>query len=372
MANNTVVWFRQDLRLKDNPALQAARDADSPLILLYILDESIEDLVQPGGASRWWLHHSLKSLAASIDKCGNKLILKRGDPGKILQDIVSKHKVSAVHWNRQYEPQAISRDKKIKKALQDAEVEVNSHNSALLFEPWTVQNQAGEPYKVYSQFWRRGCLANKPEWPTLKNMPRKLAAPARKPGSDKLDDWELLPVDPDWSGEFDDWSPGEKGAANRLNNFIENGLKGYKELRNNPALENVSRLSPHLHFGEIAPWRVWSAIESADTRHDDISRKDIDHYLSEIGWREFSNHLLYHFPKLPVENWRPAFDDFPWKKSKRKLEAWQRGLTGYPIVDAGMRQLWATGWMHNRVRMITASFLIKDLLIDWREGERWF
>ncbi len=372
MTTKNLVWFRQDLRLKDNPALMAAREDGDSLLLLYILDDTIDETEQPGAASRWWLHHSLVSLADSIDRCGNRLILKRGDPAKILLELVDKEKITEVHWNRVYEPAAIARDKKIKSKMSGAGVEVCSHKGALLFEPWTVKNQAGKPYKVYSQFWKRGCLANRPEWPELVGSVRKLPAPDRKPRGDRLGDWKLLPTDPDWATGFDEWEPGETGASERLRRFADTGIKGYKELRNRPDLEHVSKLSPHLHWGEIAPWRVWAAVEAADLSDRKISRKDIEHFLSELGWREFSHHLLYHFPTLPTDNWRDQFDDFPWKKSKRHLRAWQKGRTGYPIVDAGMRELWATGWMHNRVRMIVASFLIKDLMIHWREGERWF
>ncbi|MBT8136539.1 MAG: DNA photolyase family protein [Gammaproteobacteria bacterium] len=372
MSETTLVWFRQDLRLKDNPALNAARESDNPMVLVYILDETIDPDEQIGGAAKWWLHRSLDALAQSIEKTGNRLVLRRGDPLEILEEIAEKADITEVHWNRVYEPQAIARDKEIKAALCDRDIDVSSHNGSLLFEPWTVKNQAGKPYKVYSQYWRRGCLQNKPQWPELNGKPRKLAASKKKIASDKLKDWALLPSDPDWAEEFDVWQPGEKGAAMRLRQFIDKGLDGYKELRNRPDMEKVSRLSPHLHWGEIAPWHVWAAVESADAADRSISRKDVEHFLSEIGWREFAYHLLYHFPTLPVKNWREQFDGFPWKKSKKKLKAWQKGQTGYPIVDAGMRELWATGWMHNRVRMIVASFLIKDLMIHWREGERWF
>ncbi len=359
-----LVWFRQDLRVADNPALAHAAK-QGKVACLYILDETEAPQGRPiGSASRWWVHHSLKRLEKSL----GGLILMRGDPQEILPKVVKDVGADGVYWNRCYEPYAIERDTAIKRRLTDDGLDVKSFNGNLLFEPWEIETQSGDPYKVYSAFWR-ACLKLKVEAPS---RAPKIDVDKCKGLGDQLEDWNLLPTKPNWAKGFEnDWSPGEKGAKQRLQEFLEQGLEGYGELRNRPDLPNVSRLSPHLHFGEISPRQIWSAVNLATDAEPKLS-KDGSKFLSEIGWREFSHHLIYHFPKMTSENWRSEFDAFPWVKSGDELKAWQRGQTGYPIVDAGMRELWTTGYMHNRVRMIVASFLIKDLRIHWREGEAWF
>ena len=372
MKSITVCWLRQDLRLADNPALEAALHSGHDLLPLYVLDDTVAERYRPGGASRWWLHHSLTALDVELRKRGSGLVLRRGDPGNILSDLVAGANVAEVHWNRCYEPHAVARDSRIKEKLVGQGVAVTSHKGALLFEPWEVRTGQGTPYKVFSQFWKRGCLKSGSAVAQPRDAPRRLPA-LPDIGGDDLAGWALLPHAPDWSGGFSPlWQPGEAGALNRLNRFVDQGLRGYKELRNRPDLEHVSRLSPHLHWGEIAPWRVWHAVEAAGASRSEIASADVAHFQSELGWREFSYQVLFNFPELPEKNWKPMFDAFPWSRSKRKLAAWQRGRTGYPLVDAGMRELWATGWMHNRVRMVAASFLVKHLMIHWREGERWF
>lgn len=361
-ATITIVWFRQDLRLADNPALVDAATRGT-VLPLYILDDNAGERA-PGGAARWWLHHSLAALGKSL---GGGLILRRGDPETILRDLIAETGATRVAWNRCYEPHAIARDTALKAALTASGVEVASFNAALLFEPWTVKTLGGGPFKVYSPFWRAclklGTAAPLPA-PTLRRHAGRVA-------SNRLADWHLLPTRPNWATGFSDWTPGEAGALARLETFLADGLSGYGELRNRPDRPNVSRLSPHLHWGEISPRQIWAATEmhAASTAG---ARADADKFLSEIGWREFSYHLLYHFPDLPTRNWKPAFDAYPWSTDAAHLGAWQRGLTGYPMVDAGMRELWTTGYMHNRVRMVAASFLIKHLRIDWRQGEAWF
>jgi deoxyribodipyrimidine photo-lyase len=358
----TLVWFRQDLRLGDHPALVDAA-AHGSVVPVYVLDEGAS--VRPvGGASRWWLHHSLTDLSKRL----GGLVLRRGDAAQILPKLAKEVGATRVVWTRCYEPYAIARDTAIKAALTADGVEVKSFNGGLLFEPWEVKTGDGGPYKVYSPFWR-ACLklpvAKPLDAPTLKNTAIGIK-------SDKLSAWGLLPTKPNWATSFEpEWTPGEHGARERLAHFLTSGLNGYGELRNRPDLENVSRLSPHLHWGEISPRQAWAATQM----HVEATggpRKDADKFLSEIGWREFAYHLLYHFPTLPDRNWKPAFDAYPWSDNVKQLRAWQRGLTGYPIVDAGMRELWATGYMHNRVRMIVASFLIKHLRQHWKEGEAWF
>jgi deoxyribodipyrimidine photo-lyase len=360
----TIVWFRQDLRLADNPALRAAA-ASGPVLPLYILDETPPPQGRPiGAAARWWLHQSL----AALERALGGLVLLRGDPRQLLPDLARRTGATTVVWNRCYEPAAIARDTALKASLGAAGVQVQSFNGALLFEPWEVKTGAEGPFKVYTPFWR-ACQ----KLPVASPLP----APKLKLGStqglgDRLAAWTLLPSKPNWASGFAPvWQPGEAGAQARLQTFLSAGIRGYGELRNRPDLPHVSRLSPHLHFGEISPRQVWAATQHAmDARA--APRADGEKFLAEIGWREFAHHLLYHFPTLPERNWKPAFDAYPWANDPAHLAAWQRGRTGYPIVDAGMRELWTTGYMHNRVRMITASFLIKHLRIDWRHGEAWF
>lgn len=357
----TLLWFRQDLRLRDNPALAAAV-ARGRVVPVFILDDSDKNW-PPGAASLWWLHHSLTALRQEL----GALSLYRGDPKTILPKLVAETKATAVVWNRCYEPHAIKRDTEIKERLKKDGVVVESFNAGLLNEPWDIQTGGGGPYKVFTPYWRvaqaRGFTA-----PVAK--PKKIDA-HRHASSEKLEDWGLLPTKPNWAKGFDQhWTPGEQGALDRFRRFVAEDLAAYGELRDRPDKPATSRLSPHLHFGEISPRQIYARLA---THQDDKSKSvGIAKFMSEIGWREFAHHLLYHFPTLPDANWREAFDAYPWRSSKSDLKAWQRGLTGYPMVDAGMRELWATGFMHNRVRMIAASFLIKHLRLDWRLGEKWF
>ncbi|GAM99314.1 deoxyribodipyrimidine photolyase [alpha proteobacterium U9-1i] len=358
-----VVWFRQDLRVADNPALHAAHDSKRPLVCVYVLDDDTPGKWKLGGASRWWLHHSLVALHADLEKRGTRLVLRRGDARKVIPNLVKEIGASAVHWNRCCEPFAIARDTALKDSLSKAHVEANSFNGALLFEPWEVKNKTGEPYKVFTPFWR-ACRAMGPQRAVLP-APKKLAGYANAVASDVLTSWSLLPRRPNWAKPFQPhWTPGEAGARKALSAFLDQRLGPYPEARNELGQNATSRLSPHLHFGEISPSQIWAAL--------DPDAPGADKFLAEIGWREFSNHLLFHWPLLPEQNWRVQFDAFPWRDDASALSAWQRGRTGYPVVDAAMRELWLTGYMHNRARMIAASFLIKHLLLDWRHGEAWF
>lgn len=358
----TIVWFRQDLRLSDNPALHEAAQLGD-VLPLYILDETGDGYAQIGAASRWWLHHSLKALEKDL----GGLVLRKGDPQEILLQLAENAGAERVFWNRCYEPHAIKRDKAIKAALSDVGVEVQSFNASLLHEPWEVETGSGEPYKVFTPFWRN-IRTRDPGKPLQR--PHKLDLASAK--SDKLNDWTLTPSKPDWAkGWLDLWTPGENGARTRLDNFLRSRLKDYAADRDLPAEDATSRLSPHLHFGEISPRQIWARAHSTAEHHPELS-KCADKFLSELAWRDFSYHLLYHWPTLPSKNWKSDFDDFPWRASSKDLDAWRKGQTGYPMVDAGMRELWATGVMHNRVRMIAASFLVKHLRIDWRKGAEWF
>ncbi|HEU0071924.1 MAG TPA: deoxyribodipyrimidine photo-lyase [Alphaproteobacteria bacterium] len=365
-----IVWLRQDLRLADNPALDAAARFGGPVLPVYILDEAGQGEWAPGGASRWWLHRSLEALAAAFAKRGSKLILRRGAAGPILEDLLDETGTELVLWNRLYEPWAIARDTAIKSRIVAKGRRAESFNAALLFEPWTVKTGAGGPYKVFTPFWKACLGLGAP--PSPLKAPKTLAAPDRWPRSEALDSWALLPTKPDWAGGMREaWTPGEAGAQARLDGFIADALAEYHVMRDRPDVEGVSRLSPYLHFGEIGPRQIWHRVQ-ARVAAEQASAKGAEVYLKEIGWREFSYHLLFHFPSLPTTPLQAAFADFPWRESVADLKAWQRGLTGYPIVDAGMRQLWATGWMHNRVRMIVGSFLVKHLLLPWQAGEAWF
>lgn len=361
----TIVWLRQDLRLADNPALFHAAQRGA-ILPVFILDER-EGLglsAALGGAGRWWLHHSLKALKSDLDG----LVLLRGEPAAQLERLIAASGATAVYWNRCYEPDAIARDTEMKAALRDRGLEVKSFNAGLLHEPWELATGAGGPFKVYSPFWR-AALAKPVEAPLPR--PEGVSYADCAFGED-LESWALLPEAPNWAAGWEElWQPGEAGARDRLEAFLQEGLSGYGKLRDRPDLPNVSRLSPHLHFGEISPRQIWSRTRFQEEGQPELG-KDAGKFLSEVGWREFSYHLLYHFPTLPEKNWRPNFDNYPWRDSAEDLKAWQRGMTGYPIVDAGMRELWQTGYMHNRVRMVVASFLIKHLRLHWKHGEAWF
>lgn len=361
MNRNIVIhWFRQDLRLADNPGLfEAAKQGG--VLPVYILDDQNPGEHRLGGASRWWLHHSLNSLSASLK---GRLAVYVGDPERILLKLVKVHSVNAVYWNRCYEPWRIARDKRIKEVLREHHVETHSFNGSLLWEPWETLKDDGSPYKVFTHFYRKGCLNNRLPWEPL-SRPSNLDIVVDTDAL-SIDDLGLLPTIR-WDKKLKpNWQIGESGARARLHAFLENGLVNYKEGRDYPAKQHVSRLSPHLHWGEISANQVWYAAK--ESGHG----RDVDHFLSEMGWREFSYSLLYYYPDLPRKNLQAKFDAFPWRDDEQSLKLWQRGLTGYPLVDAGMRELWHTGYMHNRVRMIVASFLVKNLLLHWHQGEKWF
>jgi len=359
-------WFRQDLRCHDNPALNTACVQHKKIIPLYIFDKITD--ISLGGAQRWWLHHSLTALELDLQEKNLDLCLRQGEALTVLMELIKNYSIDTVYWNRCYEPEQIKRDQAIKAALKALGIDVISMNGSLLSEPWTLKNQSGDYFKVFTPFWKQ-CLKQitLPDASIINTWPSQVNCV-----SEKLSEWNLLPVSPDWAVEFSVyWQPGEAGAAKKLNHFIDSCLDGYKAQRNEPAKDATSRLSPHLHFGEISIWQVWRAIADAKQQtHCDL--QSADHFLSELGWREFSYYLLYHFPALPKANFKRIFDDFPWQSDDDALKLWQKGLTGYPIIDAGMRELWRTGYMHNRVRMIVASFLVKDLFIDWRCGADWF
>ena len=359
-----IVWLRQDLRLADNPALREAVATGAPVVVAHVLDDEGAGAWRRGGASRWWLHHSLAALERDLHARGGRMVLRRGRADAQIDALVAETGAVGVYWNRCYEPAIRARDEAIKAGLEARGIQARSFNASLLFEPWTVATQGGQPFKVYTPF-AKACRAA-PEPPAPLPAPASIPAPARLPAGLALDALDLLPRKPDWAGGLRaTWQPGEAGAQARLARFLDAAIEGYKQDRNRPDMEATSRLSAHLHFGEISPRQLWHA---ARTRPGGGA----EHFVSELLWREFAYHLLFHFPDLPERNWRPAFDAFPWADDAAGLEAWQRGRTGFPIVDAGMRELWQTGWMHNRVRMIVGSFLVKDLMLPWQRGEAWF
>lgn len=370
-----IVWFRQDLRLGDNPALIAAVESGAQIIPLYILDDGNAGEWRMGGASRVWLHHSLAALNQSLN---NTMVFLKGDAKTLLPAFMKETGANAIYWNRCYEPWRIRRDKAIKDDLKSHGIEAQSFNGSLLWEPWDVLKDDGTPYKVFTPFYRKGCLGQSPpREPLPPPHPLHCAQPSfldgQRIGVAGIDALNLLPQSPDPRWDIDmtqGWNIGEAGAHQRLNAFLSDGLKNYKEGRNIPAGHNVSRLSPHLHFGEVSPNQVWYAAKAAGMAQG--LEKDLDHFLSELGWREFSHSLLYHYPTLPRHNLQGRFDAFPWQDNAAMLRAWQKGQTGYPIVDAAMRELWQTGYMHNRTRMIVGSFLVKNLLLHWHHGEDWF
>lgn len=325
-----------------------------------------------GGASRWWLHKSLESLRASLKDRGAALILRRGPAQKVMETLVEETGAEVVYWNRLYDKPAIDRDSAIKSALKARGVEAESFNASLLVEPWKIATKSGTPFRVFTPFWK--ALAPMVDADRPAPVPNAIKAFSGKLQCDDLEGWDLLPTKPNWAAGFaGHWTPGEDGAMEQASAFRDTLLADYKRLRDAPGEAGTSRLSPHLHFGEIGPRQLWYAVSFWNDRRGSVGSGDGGMaFLRELGWREFNQHLLFHFPNLPTKNADATFDAFPWRNDKAGLTAWQRGRTGYPIVDAGVRELWQTGWMHNRVRMAAASFLVKHLLIDWRAGENWF
>jgi deoxyribodipyrimidine photo-lyase len=367
MTKKTIFWFRQDLRLEDNLGLYEAAE-NGEVMAVYIFDEDDKtDFFKMGAASRWWLYNSLSKLNQKLD---NKLNIYRSNAKDIILKLAKENNIDAVYLSRCYEPSRIKEDLEIKSALKNIGIYCQSFKSSLLFEPWEITKDDGTYYKVFTPFYKKGYIKSAPPRPPL-SMPKKLNLIKEKSYSIAIDQLNLL-GNSNWHSKMEKiWKIGEDAAKKKLHDFSKNGLENYKEGRNFPAKNNFSTLSPHLHFGEISPNYIWHKIQSKNIT-DTISSIDINYFLSELIWREFSYYLLYHFPSLPRQNFQPKFDQFPWQKDPALLKAWQKGQTGYPIIDAGMRQLWQTGYMHNRARMIVSSFLVKNLMIHWHEGADWF
>lgn len=376
----SIVWFRDDLRVRDNPALRAAVD-DGAAVALYVLDEESPGIRPPGGAARWWLHHSLAALRDDLAALGIPLLLRRGPAAAVVQEITTAIGAGALFWNRRYGPAEQMVDAGIKTWAREAGMHVESFQASLLHEPWEVTTKTGGQYKVFTPFWRTV---------SAQDFRDPLAVPASGhgyagalPGCDSLESWHLLPTNPDWStGLGEAWTPGSAAGHRRLKEFVTDGLTNYSEGRNRPDVDGSSCLSPYLRWGELSPFEVWHALASDSSESRGI-------FASELGWREFCWHQYFHNPDLATANLRKEFDHFPWawpdgdgsrpanaqeghESAAEELRAWQQGRTGFPLVDAGQRQLWQTGWMHNRVRMVAASFLVKNLGIHWQLGEQWF
>ena len=358
--HNVIYWFRRDLRLLDNPALSEAANA-GPVIPIYILDK-LQTNYTEGRASRWWQNQSLYSLNKQLN---HRLLIFNGDPKEIILRLAKVSDSKTVYWNRCYEPWQIEVDSKIERILKEKNINVITRNGSLLWEPWRTLKKDGTPYKVFTPYFKKRCLSlpeprkpiPKPLNMILADIPSKTAIKANF----------ISPKECSWENKIKKyWRIGEKAAINKLENFLKSGLSSYKEGRNYPSKKNISMLSPHLHFGEISPNTIWHRVRTSG------QSEDSNHYLSELGWREFSYNLLYYFPQLPNKNLQTKFDRFPWRDNSEHLKKWQDGETGYPIIDAGMRELWETGFMHNRLRMIAGSFLVKNLLIHWHYGKEWF
>lgn len=361
--HTALVWFRRDLRLADNPALTHALSEARNVIPVFIHAPEEESPWAPGAASLWWLHHSLESLSKDISKLGGRLILRQGASLKTLQQLIKETGATLVCWNRVYEPACIARDTEIKSALKAQDIECSSHNAALLFEPWQVRTQQDNPFRVFTPFWRH-CQTRMSEQPLPLITPDSMPSVKKILASDHLSTLDLLPRIHWDDGLRSHWQVGEAGAHARLQRFIDEAAADYGTERNRPDKSGTSCMGPYLHFGEISPRQIVTALQDQQ-----ISAEG---YVRELGWREFSYHLLYHFPHTTNAPLDTRFEKFPWDNNAAALKAWQRGLTGIPLVDAGMRELWHTGWMHNRVRMVVASFLTKNLRIHWLEGARWF
>lgn len=366
----SLVWLRDDLRIADNPALRAAVDSDAPVAVCFVLDEESDGIRPHGGASRWWLHGSLERLGADLHERGARLILRRGPAEAVIPQLAEELDAGAVFWNRRYGGAERRIDTAVKSTLRESGLVATSFQGSLLYEPWTVRTGSGGPYTVYTPFWRACLKREHPRQPLP--APRAIDGISGSVASDDLADWALLPTHPDWAGGLRErWQPGERAAMKRLHAFVAEQMDDYADGRDHPAQDATSNLSPHLRWGEISPFQVWHVVdESQRGRH---RSEGAAKFIAELGWREFCAQLYFSWPDLATKNFDSRFDRFPWgHPSSDELADWQQGRTGFPLVDAGMRELWNTGYMHNRVRMVVASFLIKNMLVDWRVGEQWF
>jgi deoxyribodipyrimidine photo-lyase len=366
-----LVWLRQDLRLADNPALEAAMERRSPVIPVFIWSPEDDSPWAPGAASRWWLHQSLQELQRRLIEQGSNLVIRRGPAVETLLNLATVSGAHSVFWNRTYEPATLARDRRATTVLREHGLGAESLPGNLLFEPGTILNSSGKPFQVFTAFWKACLAAPAPSAP--KDPPKRIAAPAVWPDSLTVSDLGLEP-EIDWAaGLRRAWRPGEPGGMAQIRTFLSQSMAAYPLDRDRPDRAGTSRLSPHLHFGEVTPRQLWDAVHRhMAAERSSAHRRSAEAYLRQIVWREFAHHLLFHYPQTALEPLRPEFRSFPWSMDAGALKAWTTGKTGYPLVDAGMRELWQTGWMHNRIRMVAASFLVKHLLIPWQEGAAWF
>lgn len=371
----TLVWLREDLRIADNPALHAAAELGQAVTVLFVFDELSPGVRPLGGASRWWLHHSLEALSTELAQLGVRLVIRSGAAREVLTELLAAHPMTHVFWNRRYGLAEREIDTALKAELRERGITVQSFHANLFNEPWQVETDAGRPYTVFTPYYRKCLTFALPRAPLP--TPQHLVASSTPPPSASLTDLALLPTAPDWAqGLRERWQPGSSGARARLHTFVTERMRNYKVGRDFVAQLNTSELSAHLRWGEISVFEI-AAVVRAQVAADPELAAGAEAFLREVYWREFSYHLLYHWPHLATQNFNSKFDAFVWREpedpeTKRLLSAWQRGATGIPLVDAGIRELWHTGVMHNRVRMVAASFLTKNLRIHWREGERWF
>lgn len=364
-----IVWFRRDLRLADNPALSRGVAECDRLVLVYIHSPSEEHPWEIGAASKWWLHFSLLALSAEVAARGGVLEIRQGETASVLQQLIAESGATALYWNRLYDPKVIERDTRIKTLFREQGVEVESCPGSLLFEPWEIKTGSGTPYQVFTPFWRK--LSSEFILGPLTKAPSAFQSVRLKPSGTSVESLQLLPSI-DWAAGFRErWTPGERGAQLLVKKFLSAPISKYADARNLPAVDGSSSLSPHLHFGEISPRLIWAEAQKRINKGQ-LAEREAEPFLRQLGWRDFAHHLLFHFPHTDLQPLREDFRRFPWKSDKTLLRAWQRGRTGYPMVDAGMRELWHTGTMHNRVRMIVASFLVKHLLQPWQDGASWF
>ncbi|MBL0319095.1 MAG: deoxyribodipyrimidine photo-lyase [Alphaproteobacteria bacterium] len=364
-----IAWFRRDLRISDNAALTHALNQKIPVVALYIFDEAAP--IRPlGGASKWWLHHSLLSLESSLKTLGIPLLLKNGRADHIFKELIDDYAVTSVTWQFHHDPGMRLRDKQVADYLQQQGIQAQIFPGNTLWDPATILTKQKHPYAVFTPFWHTCTAQDQPQFPL--SVPEAQTHTIVLSHSDRLDDWALVPSSPDWAcGIKTMWNVGESAALAHVKHFISTALSHYHTNRDIPGIQGTSLLSPHLHFGEISVNQAWHAVQTNSILHPD-NKLGADCFLRELGWREFCAYLLYHHPHLLEQPFQRGFQTFPWKDDPVAFRAWSRGLTGYPIVDAGMRQLWQTGWMHNRVRMIVGSFLTKHLLLPWQQGEAWF
>ena len=366
MNSPIIVWLRQDQRLSDHPAFAAAEAGGRAVIPCYVLDTRDTHTRRPGAASRWWLHHSLAELDHRIRERNGRLLLRHGNPVSVLTELALELQAGAVFFSRAVEPHCRRDEAALIFALEAHGIGAQGFEGNLLFSPEEIQNRSGAPFRVFTPFWKQ-CLASR----TKMRIPTGPVSPRFSvdlPDGDRLEDWNLLPSQPNWATRIaQTWQPGEIAGHAMLEQFAAKA-SAYSDHRNFPAEDGTSRLSPYLHFGNISAAQAYAGVTTSGQKPS----RGAASFQREVGWREFSAHLLFHFPHLPEKPFRPEFVDFPWEDNSALLRAWQLGRTGFPIVDAGMRQLWQTGWMHNRVRMVAASVLVKHLLIHWQQGEAWF